>query len=267
MPSITFLFRFRDLVAPTIKEHKIIIQEAGWCWWGWWKRPSEDARGDIWESIAEQLKTGTIDVGLFDSGTGRVYRATVEKIIPPSDDASSFVDNTIMVPNNEIDHVPRYYRDSIFSRAWLKINKIDDKSLKFFGSYSFSEAPKLHNYSLSTLTRFENKKIHSPDELRGMDTTIRHIREAQPTDSDGQILLSTQGVNEPISNEIINCKYDSILHLTDLHFALDPNRNQHIWRYDGDSEETKQTIVEAITSSLDTRKIGLLVISGDFKPV
>jgi hypothetical protein len=139
MPSITFLFRFRDLVAPTIKEHKIIIQEAGWCWWGWWKRPSEDARGDIWESIAEQLKTGTIDVGLFDSGTGRVYRATVEKIIPPSDDASSFVDNTIMVPNNEIDHVPRYYRDSIFSRAWLKINKIDDKSLKFFGSYSFSE--------------------------------------------------------------------------------------------------------------------------------
>jgi hypothetical protein len=45
--SIRFLFRFRDLVAPTIALHREIIAARGSCWWGWWKRPSEDHRLDV----------------------------------------------------------------------------------------------------------------------------------------------------------------------------------------------------------------------------
>ena len=265
MSPIRFLFRFRDLVAPTIREHRSIITERDWCWWGWWKRPSENERADIWDAIATQLTAeSSVDVGLFDSGSGKVYRASVIGIIPPSGNSSEFIDSVIAVPESEAEYVPKYYRGSPFSRAWLKLSKIDDKPLKFFGAYSYSEAPSLNNYSTTTLKRFQNKKIHSADELRGMDTTIWRIREAEQADSDEQILLSTKGVSEPVSNEVVNCKYDTILHLTDIHFATDSNREQHIWRYEGEGEETKQSVVDAITSALGNQKIGLLIISGDF---
>jgi hypothetical protein len=76
MSEIRLLFRFRDLVAPTIEEHQRVIRERGWCWWGWWKRPSEDSRSDIWDDLAQQTSAGqTVEVGLFDSGSGSVYRS------------------------------------------------------------------------------------------------------------------------------------------------------------------------------------------------
>jgi hypothetical protein len=53
--NIDFLFRFRDLVAPTIEEHRKIIEEHGTCWWGWWKRPSEDSRQPVWTELANAI--------------------------------------------------------------------------------------------------------------------------------------------------------------------------------------------------------------------
>src|SRR4051812_9126137 len=116
MSDIHYLFRFRDLVANTIEEHRKVISEHGWCWWGWWKRPSEDSRSDIWSGLAEETKGGaSVDVGLFDSGSGKIYRATVSGIIEPSSE------NMVKVPDDQAHHVPRYYRESPFSRAWMKI--------------------------------------------------------------------------------------------------------------------------------------------------
>jgi hypothetical protein len=115
MSESRFLFRFRDLVAPTIEEHQRVITERGWCWWGWWKRPSEDSRSDIWDDIAQQTSAGqAVEVGLFDSGSGTVYRALVKGVIKP---AQAGADNTIKVPQQEADHVPPYYRESPFSPA------------------------------------------------------------------------------------------------------------------------------------------------------
>ncbi len=263
MPEICFLFRYRDLVAATIEEHQRVITERGWCWWGWWKRPSEDSRSDIWDDLAKQTTTGlAVEVGLFDSGLGTVHRALVTGIIKPVDSRNA--ENTIKVPRQEADHVPSYYRDSPFSRAWIKIIQIDPEPIEFFGYYSFAEAPKLPNYTISTLRRFANKKIASAEELRGMDTTIWRIRPSTAADPSEQILLSVQAITEAISAEVVRCKSDEILHLTDMHFAVGGNRNQHIWRYDRE-DETRHTMVEAITSALgQQRKIGLVIISGDF---
>jgi 3',5'-cyclic AMP phosphodiesterase CpdA len=49
-----------------------------------------------------------------------------------------------------------------------------------------------------------------------------------------------------------------------MHFATKSNRSQHVWRYDSDDAETRHTMVEAVTSALGQRKIGLVIISGDF---
>jgi 3',5'-cyclic AMP phosphodiesterase CpdA len=49
-----------------------------------------------------------------------------------------------------------------------------------------------------------------------------------------------------------------------MHFAVGSNRNQHVWRYDSENSETRHTMVEAVTSALGQRKIGLVIISGDF---
>ncbi len=180
MSDIRYLFRFRDLVAATIDEHRRVISERGWCWWGWWKRPSEDDRSDIWNSLAEETKGGrSVDVGLFDSGKDICYRAKVSDVIKPNPSGAG---TPVKIPDAQADHVPSYYRASPFSRAWFKLTEIEEAPIEFFGNYSFTEAPKLPNYAPSTLKRFVNKKIVGPEELRGMDTTIWRVRPSQPTD-------------------------------------------------------------------------------------
>lgn len=262
MSEIHYLFRFRDLVAATIEEHRQVISQRGWCWWGWWKRPSEDSRSDIWDLLANETQGGkSVDVGLFDSGTGKVYRAKVVWVIKPS---QAGAENTLKVPEGQADHVPSYYRESPFSRAWIKLQEIDPQPLEFFESYSFAEAPKLPNYTPATLMRFSGKKIVGAEELRSMDTTIWRIRPSLPTDPAEQILLSVQSLSEAISAEVVRCKSDTILHLTDAHFAGGKNRDQHVWRYDSEGNGTRQTMVEAVTTALGDRKVGMVILSGDF---
>jgi 3',5'-cyclic AMP phosphodiesterase CpdA len=261
LSDIHYLFRFRDLVAATIQEHRRIIAEQGWCWWGWWKRPSEDSRNDIWDLLAKE--TGgqqSVAIGLFDSGNDKVYRAKVTGVIKPSGSESQ-----LAVPEGQADHVPSYYRGSPFSRAWIKLTDIEEQPIQFFGKYSFVEVPKLPNYSPSTLARFANKKIVGPEELRGMDSTIWRIRPSLPTDSGEQILLTVQALSESVSAEIVRCKSDGILHLTDVHFAGGGHRNQHVWRYESETDGARQTMIEAVAAALGERpRIGLVVISGDF---
>lgn len=148
MSDIRYLFRFRDLVAHTIEEHRKVIVDRDWCWWGWWKRPFEDSRRDVWDDLKRNTKEQKpVAVGLFDSGFGKVYRAEVADVIPPSDDAEEMVD----VPPSEAKHIPEYYQSSLFSRAWLEITKIEQDPIDFFGSYSFAEVPQVANYAEPTL--------------------------------------------------------------------------------------------------------------------
>src|SRR5262249_53378828 len=160
------------------------------------------SRSDIWNELAQQTNAGqTIEVGLFDSGSGAVYRASVTGVKKPAQAGNRGAEYTIKVPPQEADHVPPYYRESPFSRAWLKMTRIEPDPIEFFGNYSFAEAPNLPNYAISTLRRFANKKIANPEELRGMDTTIWRIRPSLPTDPSESILLSAPALSEPISVE------------------------------------------------------------------
>jgi 3',5'-cyclic AMP phosphodiesterase CpdA len=258
-PSVRFLFRFRDLVGSTLAEHRKVIDEHGRCWWGWWKRPTEDDRTEVWDALAAESSVASPQpVGLFDSGSGQVFLAYVQQVIGPR--AGRGEGGHPRVPNAENELVPQYYRDSPFSFAWMKLVKIGLDPLVFFEKYSFSTVPKLPNYSPIALARFTGKVIVEPDELRGMDTTIWEVRPRQEGDEPDKILLSIQSIPEPISYQPVLVKGNTILHITDLHYATGKHRRQHRWALEG---EHGTTMAEAILGAIRTENIGFVIITGD----
>jgi len=118
--EITVLFRFRDLVAKTLEEHQRIIDKHKACWWGWWKRPNEPNREEIWRYLQGELaKHGQVVVGLFDSGAHSnevaVHRARVTGVIPPL--PAGDPRGVPSLPPGEENMVPSYYRESPFRRC------------------------------------------------------------------------------------------------------------------------------------------------------
>lgn len=258
--NIEYLFRFRDLVAKTIEEHRKVIATHKVCWWGWWKRPTEQNRADVWEPLSKATPASPIRVGLFDSGTGSVYVATVTKVIPPEQDLTT----PVPVPAGEEHLIPEYYRKSPFSRAWMLFAELDSKPIEFFGKYSFAEAPPLSDYSKDVLDLFRGKVIKTSNELRGMDTTIWRIRPRGDKDRDEEIILTTRLLSEPVSNESRDLQSSIILHLTDPHFATGPHRQKHVWALESDSPRKGSTLAEAVQQAIGDTRIGLVLITGDF---
>ena len=259
--ALSFLFRFRDFIAPTIDEHKAIIRDHTSCWWGWWKRPSEDDRRDVWDALNELARLESpVEIGLFDSGHGRVYPARVTQVIPPRRDDHGTSIVPPLPPGDEV-LVPTYYRTSPFSRAWMRLSHIDEP-IRFFGEYSFERLPTLPYYAPATLSRFEGKVIVADAELRGMDTTIWQIRPSRADDRHETIIPSVPGVASPISNAPILTKSSRILHVTDPHFAVGAHREQHGWRLESEPNDGRRTLAEAIQQAVPP-PIGLILVTGD----
>lgn len=257
--DIRYLFRFRDLIANTLHEHQEIIDKYHACWWGWWKRPTEGQRPDVWEPLESETSAGrAVAVGLFDSGDGNVYQAWVTQVIKPQQDAG-----LPPLPEGEEILVPEYYRKSPFSRAWMKISKIDPNPNSFFGIYSLARLPPLPYYAESVLNRLRDKVIMSPDELRGMDTTIWEVRLRAEGDHDEEILLSTRSLSKPVSFDSVDAQSNTILHITDPHFAIGKHRSQHVWRLESEPARGKASLAEAIKDALNQSKVGLVIVTGD----
>jgi predicted MPP superfamily phosphohydrolase len=258
--DVRFLFRFRDLVADTVAEHRKTVAAHGSVWWGWWKRPSEDVRLDVWQALKNASPAAPVRIGLFDSGQGVVFPATLTGAIPPRPDG-----DRVAVTDGEQDLIPAYYRDGSFSRAWMRLSDIGDP-MEFFGRYSFAEPPKLPGYDPKLLTKFAGKVIRSADELRAMDTTIWIVRPRVPgQDRDEQILVTTPGIASALSAEPVSCESEHVLHITDPHFSAGATRTQHVWRLEGE-DVRRFSLAEAVTAALAKEKISRLacmVVTGD----
>ena len=258
--EIHFLFRFRDLIRNTIQEHFKVLEANGSVWWGWWMRPTEDARMDVWEKLqALASESSPVRIGLFHSGDGKVYGARVSQVIQPEN-----ADSPPLLPAPAVDRelVPEYYRNSPYSRAWMRLVEIDPNPINFFNEYSFEQVPRLHNYKQEVLDKLKGKVIKSADELRGMDTTIWSVRRKRAGDPEREIVLTTGGIPGPVSWSAVNLGQDTILHITDPHFAVGKNREQHIWRLEGE-DGTRPTLAEAIKEGLGDIQPGLVIVTGD----
>lgn len=258
--EIRVLFRFRDLIADTLVEHQKVIDQHGTCWWGWWKRPNEDPHHDLWADLRKSASPqNPATVGLFHSGVGKVYLANVVDAIRPSPSGER-----VQVPEGEEELIPDYYRRSPFSRAWLRLSEIRLEPIEFFGRYSYETIPQIPSYSEAVLRALQGKVIVDDEELRSMDTTIWKVRPKTPGDSTEKILLTVRSVGKAISREPIEAQSNVVVHITDPHFAVGQNRAMHVWRLESERESGAATLAEAISSALDGRRIGLVIVTGDF---
>ncbi|HMR47855.1 MAG TPA: hypothetical protein PKE40_01170 [Arachnia sp.] len=146
------LLRFRNLHAgiATLDEHtKVIVANSGHgAWWGWWKKPREDAQLPLWDTFRERLSRSRGLVGLFNSGSraGDVTRALAVEVLPPQpnefDDTPPFTP-----PPDEWSSIPEYYRpthpEHTQSCAWIRLVGIDTGPCQFYGDHHFvSNDPK-----------------------------------------------------------------------------------------------------------------------------
>lgn len=264
MTERVHLFRYRDLIAKTLDEHRSLIDEHGYCWWGWWKRPSEDARQDVWDELAMATSGNkTVKVGLYDSGADLAHLATIDRVIKPQADEFGVLQQ-VRPPKNQELAIPSYYRSSNFSRAWFRIKRISDQPMQLFGEWSYDSPPPLPGYSDRQLAEFRNKAIAGGSELRAMDTTIWTIRVAVDTDRRERVLAASILLREPLDSSPVPCTGDWILHITDPHFATGGFRGQHAWRLESEGG-TGATMFDSIATSLlrVERPVGAVLLTGD----
>jgi len=256
MPEAMFrlLLRFRDLIAETIPAHRDIIRDKGHCWWGWWGRPSEDGHRQSWSDFAEEIdREGDGWVGLFDSGKKhRVYKARVTSVRVRES-----------LEDDELEKVPEYYRNSPYSKVWLRLESIVEIDA-FFGEYSLEKAPRLPGIPPERRNRLEGKVIMDANELRSMDTTLWEVRPRLEDDLEEHFMTATFSFSEPVSHRGFQVHGDTILHLTDLHFARGDHRREHAWGFASETNHAP-TMADSIAAAIRAsgQKIGFVLVTGD----
>ena len=113
--SYALLLRFRDLVTEpggNIAEHRRIIRQRGYAWWGWWSRQREAVPRIVFEQLFAPAVVPT-SIFLFDSGMMRIYKTTSQKaVIAPSH---------LGVNSPEYDATPEYYVRGRYP-AWFRLD-------------------------------------------------------------------------------------------------------------------------------------------------
>jgi len=115
MPD-SFVLRFRDLTNDDpIKQHRRLISDTGYVWWGWWKKDSEPGRASELGELRERSRTEGMTVGLFDRSQRSFFLANVVECV--------FAEGAIASP--EPHRTPSYYATEKVS-AWLKLTSIEE---------------------------------------------------------------------------------------------------------------------------------------------
>lgn len=116
----TIILRFRDLTTlpgNTIREHREIIGEVGYTWWGWWRKAYEVVPDRL---FWELKRLAPLDIFLFHSdglgGGFHLYRASLQDI--------SVSPTGTDIPSPNVTATPLYY-NSMSYRAWFKLTNID----------------------------------------------------------------------------------------------------------------------------------------------
>jgi hypothetical protein len=113
--SYALLLRFRDLVTEpggNIAEHRRIIRQRGYAWWGWWSRQREAVPRTVFGQLFAPEAVPT-PILLFDSGMMRMYKTSSGKaVVAPSH---------VGVNSPEYDATPEYYVRGRYP-AWFRLD-------------------------------------------------------------------------------------------------------------------------------------------------
>jgi hypothetical protein len=184
-------------------------------------------------------------------------------VLPEEDPFGQYL--PVLPPEDERDGIPAYYRESRYSRAWMRLVSIAEDPIKFFGLFSYDIAPPLPNYPESQLARLVGKRITDADELRAMDTTIWVVRRSRPRDSSERFFTALPTQDHPLSARPVVCTGEWILHLTDPHYAVGKYREEHQWGLESEEQISPPTMADAIHGALAgaRRSVGAVLVTGD----
>lgn len=150
------------MVNNTLEQHRELIARHSYCWWGWWRRPEEDAHSDVWDELEERLRDGPVNVGLFDSAgddKGGEERYFSQKSIESVRDLMSGGLGPLRMSTSELEKVPELYRHHPFSSAWMKIESIGLDIPGILERLSYMGAPNLPTIGSKEKKAFQKKAI------------------------------------------------------------------------------------------------------------
>jgi predicted MPP superfamily phosphohydrolase len=149
------VLRFRDLVANTIIEHRKIIEEYNYVWWGWWNKPSEKIPQATFAQFSEVIgRDGHIDIYLIDSGKELLYKAMLEEI-----DFSKTEEGKVC---REPEKTPSYYSTQKY-KAWFRLASIEPLSLEEIRNWSYDEVADFFDDPVSA--KFQDKRVFNIQEM------------------------------------------------------------------------------------------------------
>lgn len=185
IPYSTAILRFRDLSSPTITEHNKVIEQYGYVWWGWWKKPTEkvDYNDFYWLAGASQLHG--LDIYLFDSASFDVYTAHCTGLY--------FLKSGESCYSPEPKKTPDYYNASQYG-AWFCFSEIVKASFSDLAQYYYIYAEDLFLEPDEDLRLYNNHPIDTPKDLMKHTTTIwfvsDHRADMQRTPAGNALLTS-----------------------------------------------------------------------------
>lgn len=166
--SNTIILRFRDLITEddgTIQDHQNLISNFGEVWWGWWMKQDETPPNDLFAKLNEQINSeGSLKAFLFDSGTLKLYKTNILKILVAP------LGFNIGTPNPETS--PSYYHRGRYP-AWFLLNSIEDASLDIntLKYISFPTRPE----KAESLKPYLLKPISNLSELKDFNITLWEV--------------------------------------------------------------------------------------------
>ena len=273
MPT-TMILRFRDLVADTIIEHRNLIEQYGYVWWGWWNKPDEKIPRHTFAKFQEIIRDKShLWVYLIDSGKRNLYKAQLVEI-----DVSQ---NEEVKECPEPEKAPGYYSTAKY-KVWFRFTNIKDISSEEIKNWSYDEVAEFLDDPSST--RFQDKRIFDIQEmLNRRHRTIYFIKPydkkqhqdylielvpsigrgsfiTPPRDQRVQVVPSADFKDFMTTPIYRDSTY--IIHLSDLHFSA----KHHGFAIKAD--RARRSLVTIIED--DIKKVGnnkppaIVIISGDF---
>ena len=123
------VLRFRDLVTEcggTIEQHKRIIAEKGYVWWGWWNKGHEKLPFDEIVVLTGRVQDNPETFYLLDSGQNKLYKALCT-------DISRGKNGKEGTPETEC--TPDYYNVQKYF-AWFKFSSIEECDIHEIENYT-----------------------------------------------------------------------------------------------------------------------------------
>ena len=149
------VLRFRDLVAPTIREHQALIEAKGYVWWAWWNKPDEKLPRNTFAAFQPTARErGSLNIFLLDSGTERLYVAVLTEI--------RYSDTETPISCPEPDASPSYYQNRLY-KAWFKFSSIEEATIGVLRNYSYDDVTEFLDDPAAD--RFQDKRVFSAHEM------------------------------------------------------------------------------------------------------